>query len=346
MTRPIHRYTHMTRGLLVRLTTAAAALVVAAGCTMKNQDPPPFSGPAEFGTSITIQVSPDVLTQDGASQSVVTVVARDPDNQPIRNLPLRAEIYVDGVLTDFGALSARNVVTGSDGRASLVYTAPASIPNSPDTNTVVNILVTPSGTDFNTAVARTAAIRLVPQGTVPPPAGLQPSFTFSPSNPTESQNVLFDASESRSTTSAQIVSYAWDFGDSRTGSGQTTTHAYSAPGTYFVRLTLTDSFGRSASTTRTVVVGQGTAPSATFVFSPTNSTVGTTVNFNASASRPASGRQIVSYTWDFGNGTIQTTSSPTISHVYTSARTYTVTLVVTDDIGRTATFSATITIAP
>ena len=58
----------------------------------------------------------------------------------------------------------------------------------------------------------------------------------------------------------------------------------------------------------------------------------TQVNFNASGSRGATGRSIVSYRWDFGDGTpIVTTGGPTVGHTFTLAQNYTVTLTVTDD---------------
>ena len=44
---------------------------------------------AELGTAITIAVSPDVVTQDGASQSLIQITARDNNGQPLRNLSLR-----------------------------------------------------------------------------------------------------------------------------------------------------------------------------------------------------------------------------------------------------------------
>ncbi len=86
---------------------------------MKDQDAPPLAGPSEFSQSITITVSPDVLPQDGASQSFITVTARDANSNPMRNVTVRTETRVDGTPVDFGMLSARSVVTGSDGKATL-----------------------------------------------------------------------------------------------------------------------------------------------------------------------------------------------------------------------------------
>jgi hypothetical protein len=54
---------------------ALAAALLLSACTTKEQETPPLSGPSELSTAINISVSPDVLRQDGASQSLVTITA-------------------------------------------------------------------------------------------------------------------------------------------------------------------------------------------------------------------------------------------------------------------------------
>ena len=72
-------------------------------------------------------------------------------------------------------------------------------------------------------------------------------FTFSPSpesppdfrNPVVDEVVTFNASESYD-PDGTIVSYDWDFDDGTSDSGEIVTHAYTAPGTYAIILTVTD----------------------------------------------------------------------------------------------------------
>jgi PKD repeat protein len=140
------------------------------------------------------------------------------------------------------------------------------------------------------------------------------------------------------------VSYSWNFGDGTTGSGRTTTHSFAAAGTYAVTLTVTDQYNRAASTTQTVDVAGGAAPSASFLTSPSTPLVGDFVNFNASASLAGPGRTIRTYAWDFGDGTQKTTTTPTTTHDFVKAGAYSVTLVVTDDAGRQGVATNTVTV--
>jgi PKD repeat protein len=85
--------------------------------------------------------------------------------------------------------------------------------------------------------------------------GATASFTFSPTNPQPGDTVFFNGSPSTAAGGATITSYTWDFGDGTTESKSdpNTSHVYAAvERAYVVRLTVTDSAGRSGTTTQTV----------------------------------------------------------------------------------------------
>ncbi|MEM8535313.1 MAG: PKD domain-containing protein, partial [Chloroflexota bacterium] len=65
--------------------------------------------------------------------------------------------------------------------------------------------------------------------------------------------VTFDASGS--TTTTEITSYEWDFGDGNTDTGETVTHTYDSEGVYEVELTVTDAEQNTATDTVTIIVG-------------------------------------------------------------------------------------------
>ncbi len=341
---------HVRRGRDVRTWCRVLALavpIVLVSACQKDATPEPFIGPSELGLSLALTASPDVLPLDGASQALVTILARDGAGQAIPNVSLRLQMRFGGVLQDVGLLSARTLVTGLDGRALATYTAPLG--GSVDGAGVIEILVTPVGEDYASAVSRTLQIRLVPTGLVVPPASFSAGFRFTPTSPVEFQEMLFTTNclsaldlDCVNDPAGQIVSYAWDFGDGATASGLSATHAYAAPGTFTVRLTVTDAFGRSTSSARSVVVLTGSGPTATFAVSPTAPTLEDTVFFNASDSRASAGRSVVSYEWTFGDG--DTDSGVTVSHVYEVATTYSVTLTVTDDRGASDSTSSSVAV--
>jgi PKD repeat protein len=331
-----------TRSLIAGL---AASLLLAA-CTTRKQEAPALTGPSALGTSLTITVSPDVLTQDGASQSLVQIQAYDSNGQPLRNTSMRVDIVVNGSIADFGTLSARNVVTDTSGRAAVVYTAPAAPPISIDSGTLVQIVVTPTSGDFGNATARFASIRLTPPGSVSvPPDALAASFIFTPGAPSTDTPVVFDASAvATNNPGVTIVSYAWDFGDGATGNGRQASHQYSSAGTYTVKLTVRDATNKSGTATQTVTVGvPSTGLSADFVFSPNPAQLSQPIHFDASTSVVSPPHRIVSYSWNWGDGGVETTGSPRIDHVYQMPRTYVIVLTVTDETGQTKTTTKTIT---
>jgi len=87
-------------------------------------------------------------------------------------------------------------------------------------------------------------------------SGVTSSFTFSPTDPTANQTVQFNGSASTGAAGATISTWAWDFGDGDTESESDATiaHAFSSAGTYVVRLTVTDSNGRTGTSTQELTV--------------------------------------------------------------------------------------------
>lgn len=341
----------MAKGLRCRLLLAAA--LVSSACTVSKSEAPPLTGPSELALSVRVTATPDSVSLDGGSQSAVVVEARDVNGAPRPGLPVRLDIFVGQTAQDCGQLSARNVVTGSDGRAFSVFTAPAMplpLPQCQGFSGVVTIAAIPSGNNFDTSQRQSATIRMVPPGVILPPASTPtPCFTVSPTNPTANTQVRFTGGTLISgvceSATSDIISFAWNFGDGGTGSGQTVTHSFAVANTYNVTLTETNDRGLSASRTQTVAVGAGAVPTATFVVSPTSAVVGAQLFFDASGSRAGAGHTIVQYRWNWGDGDPQSVrTGPTEDHDFTAAGTYTVVLTVIDESGQQANFSKEITV--
>ncbi|UQX89356.1 PKD domain-containing protein [Jatrophihabitans telluris] len=167
---------------------------------------------------------------------------------------------------------------------------------------------------------------------VPPTA----AFTATPTG----LSAAFDASASHD-SDGSIVSYSWSYGDGSSDTGVTPNHTYATSGTYTVTLTVTDDRGGVDTVSHDVVVkAPNVLPTAAFAATPSK-LVG---SFDASASTDSDGT-ISSYAWNFGDGSaVQTLTTKTTSHSYATTGTYTVTLVVTDNDGGTATVSHSIVI--
>lgn len=91
----------------------------------------------------------------------------------------------------------------------------------------------------------------------------------------------------------------------------------------------------------TAVTLQDRPPTASFTSTPTSAPTSTAITFNGTASYDLDGT-VVSYSWAFGDGATGTGS--VVTHSYNPAKTYTVTLTVTDNGGVTGSTSSQITI--
>ena len=76
-------------------------------------------------------------------------------------------------------------------------------------------------------------------GGVPPGKAAPTAEADGPYFGTVNRSIHFDGSKSND-SDGTIIRYAWNFGDTNTSIGVATSHAYTKPGTYTVRLTVTD----------------------------------------------------------------------------------------------------------
>jgi PKD repeat protein len=144
----------------------------------------------------------------------------------------------------------------------------------------------------------------------------------------------FDGSGSRD-SDGTIATYEWVFGDGTTASGVAAQHSYAQPGTYTVTLTVTDDRGGWNRDSRTVAVtASNAAPTAAFTINCS----GLSCAFVGAGSNDTDGT-VVSYGWDFGDGT--SGSGENVSHSYGGAGSYTVSLTVADNGGATGSDSKT-----
>jgi PKD repeat protein len=171
----------------------------------------------------------------------------------------------------------------------------------------------------------------------PPPTAVRPGTA-----------ITFDASGSHAAGGRTITDYAWDFGDGaavvHAGSANSITHTFTTPGLYTVTLSTTDDLGVSGQpVSQNVTVDQ---PSAAFTTSPSTTTQGSPVTFDASATDDPEST-ITDYAWDFGDhsGSVHTTT-PVTTHPFSAVGTYTVKLTVTDAFGFTDVMSRQVVVTP
>ena len=234
----------MTTGLW----RAGAALLVAgslAACTVDTQEAPSLIGPGGSAQSLTLAASPDRVAHNGSAQSVVTVKMFDESGQPLVGQRV-------SVTASTGAISHVDVVTGSDGQAAFVVTAPSLSTPAGD----IVVFATPFGTNADNALRRSLSIALT--GTPVNKTAPTASFTFEPEAPEEGGGIVFDASATtdEGQVCGTLCSYSWNFGGLGSGSTQGMAVSRNAlvRGTYAVTLTVTDNAGTVSSKTRAVTV--------------------------------------------------------------------------------------------
>jgi PKD repeat protein len=160
---------------------------------------------------------------------------------------------------------------------------------------------------------------------------LVPNFTWSPAFAEAQVELQFsDASTGGAT------SWAWSFGDGGTSVLQNPKHTYATSGTFTVTMTASNANGPKVITKPIVVA---IALTVDFTWMPLLPVSGQEVQFTDKST----GVDIVSWLWDFGDGTTSTLQNP--KHTFTNVtgvnKDFTVTLTITNSRGLLASMTIT-----
>lgn len=122
------------------------------------------------------------------------------------------------------------------------------------------------------------------------PSELTAAFTATPTSGSEPLTVEVDASISTEGEAA-ITSYAWNFGDGATGTGQIAEHVYSA-GTYTIMLTVTDANNDTDTATEQITVAPAALSPSGTTRASTNTTGDDANDLSSEAALSVDGRYV------------------------------------------------------
>jgi len=160
---------------------------------------------------------------------------------------------------------------------------------------------------------------------------------------TVNEDTLVTFNGSNSFDNTELVSYTWVFTDitPRTLTGINPSHNFTTPGTYSVTLNVTDAAGNWNTDTVVITVKDVTDPKAEVAI---DQIVVEDKNVSFDAGNSSDNVGIVSYEWNFGDGT--TATGLTVNHTYAEPGNYLVTLTAKDATGNEGTHSITVTVPP
>ena len=156
-----------------------------------------------------------------------------------------------------------------------------------------------------------------------------PDFSADQLAACKTADITFNATTANA---ANIVNYAWDFGNGTGSSASATiTQTYTVAGTYTIQLVTTDINGCTDTMTRPNYI-RINGPLANFDATNTNGCEGLVTTFNDLSATDGT-NALTSWYFDFGDGSNQTFSAPPFQHTYNAVDTFTVTMIVTDAAG-------------
>lgn len=170
---------------------------------------------------------------------------------------------------------------------------------------------------------------------------------------TEDIAVDFSAAGSSDPDNDQLT-YTWNFGDNsdtETTTSESVSHAYAWGGIFDVSLTVSDGKGGKDTVYTTATITEVNDIPVAVLEGPVNGTIGASVTFNGSGSHDFDNEdgtiendQLLTYSWDMGDGTTFQDGEAIYSHTFNEAGKYLVTLTVSDGAGGTDQDSLTINI--
>ncbi|MCX6209261.1 MAG: PKD domain-containing protein, partial [Bacteroidetes bacterium] len=207
------------------------------------------------------------------------------------------------------ATSANYMWTFGDASFSILQ-SPVKAYTNPGTYTVVLVVTNSNGCRDTTSQLVTVAPKPVAAFTIP---------NFNSCN--NGNNITVQS------TSTNVTTINWNFGDGTTATGAIATKTYSSAGTYTITLVVANANGCADSTSKIITLSS--KPAASFsINSITQCVNSNSYNFTNTSTIPSG---TIQYTWLFGDGTTSTLTNPT--KVYSLAGTYTVKLIATSASG-------------
>ena len=185
-------------------------------------------------------------------------------------------------------------------------------------------LITTDGWGDAASITRTITIAEPPTNVAPNPVINAPACTG---------RVCTISGLSSSDPNGDTFTYLWNFGDgTATSTASAPSHTFPANSTYIVTLTVTDAWGKFASTTRTVTITEPGTNAAPLPVIGAPSCIARVCSMSSAGSSDPDG-DAFTYLWNFGDATATSTASAP-SHTFPANGPYTVTLTLTDVWGK------------
>ena len=278
-------------------TRSGTAEVRAFSGGISSGDPLAVTVGAAAAGKVELLANPSALPAAGGVVQLTAIVS-DASGNRLAGVPV-------SFTTDAGVLTPSSAISDGNGeaRAALSTTGKARV-----TASVVG------GTASSLTASLDIPVRVGPTVTISVPAA-----SLVPGVP-----AVFSVSVNAG--GAAVRSATIEFGDGgrqsvSTSGLSTATHVYTRSGTFIVTAEAIDTAGESATATASVSV-QAVVVSVNMTVSPTTVLRGALAEFTANATTTPAGTTIERYEWNFGDGTVATTSGNATSHAYAAVGRY------------------------